>query len=255
MKGPRPFGQVFLHSQHYIQKIIDNLDITGKDVLEIGPGRGVITSYLAEKAASLVCVEIDHVLAQDLSRNFSANEKIQIINQDILRFKFPANGEPKVIFGNVPYYISKDLIEYLIANRLNISRAYLTFQKEFADKLFAGPGDPQYGPLSCRLQFYCKVKRLFDIPAGAFRPVPKVESSFLRLDFLAKPAYDIIDEDSFWRLINRAFSQRRKKIANTLDLDDKILEAMGLNKDSRPQDLSLSEYFKLCWHIKGNLNV
>jgi 16S rRNA (adenine1518-N6/adenine1519-N6)-dimethyltransferase len=255
MKGPRPLGQVFLHSQHYIQKITDNLDIDGADVLEIGPGRGAITYFLAAKAASLVCIEIDTALANELSQKFSLNTKVKIINEDILRFESFSSQGSKVVFGNVPYNISKELIEYLIANRLNFSKAYLTFQKEFADKLFAKPGDSQYGVLSCRLQFYCKVTPLFDIPAGAFRPVPKVESSFIRLDFLTKPAYDVIDEDLFWRLIRQGFSQRRKKIANTLDLSPEVFESIGINKDSRPQELSLSDYAKLSRYLQENRDV
>lgn len=250
MKGPRPLGQVFLYSRHYIQKIADNLKIDGANVLEIGPGRGAMTSILAAKAGSLVCVEIDSSLAQGLSRVFSANSKIKIVNQDILKFRFQDELSPMVIFSNAPYNISKDLIEYFIFNNRNISIAYLTFQKEFADKLFAVPGDEQYCALSCRAQFYSKVTHLFDIPAGAFQPVPKVESTFLRLDFLTKPDYDVIDEDFFWRLINRAFSQRRKKIANTLNIGDEVFKCAGIDKDSRPQDLSLSDYVKLSQRLR-----
>lgn len=248
MRQLNSLGQVFLTDPVYIQRIFKSLKIEGGTVLEIGPGRGVLSGLLAEKAASLYCVEVDRRFCNFLRRKFRHRNGVKIIHSDILKFSLPEIGNNTIIFGNVPYQISSRLIKYLVKYRASIQVAYITFQKEFFEKIIAKPSGKGYNFLSCYAQYYLKAERIFDIEAAAFTPVPKVDSTFSRLNFYSRPQYKVRNEDFLFAIIRRAFSSRRKKIANALSLskDDRdFFESIGLNLNSRPEDLSLGSYVNI----------
>lgn len=245
MRQKRSLGQVFLKDKKYIAKILDSLDISGKNVLEIGPGQGEISAAISERAKFLWCVEIDCRFYNYLENKFRQKSNVKIINNDILKFPFSQIAKKTVIFGNVPYHISSRLIKYLIENRKFIDKVYLTFQKEFAQKLLAQPSSKQYNFISCYTQYYVKIKKLFDIPAVSFQPVPKIDSSFIRIDFYRNGPHKAKNEEFLFKIIHKAFSNRRKKIINSLSVPVDILSKFKINRDLRAQDLSLEQYILL----------
>jgi len=245
IKQKRSLGQIFLKDKRYIQKILNQLSISKKTVVEIGPGTGEISALLAKQVRRLYCVEIDSGLYNILCKRFCAQANIEIIRADILDFALSKLGKKIIVFGNVPYYISSQLIEYLICYHKCIDKAYLTFQKEFAQKLLAEEGQSQYTFLSCHIQYYAKVKKMLDIPAGAFDPHPKVDSSFINLKFRKYPLYKVKSEKLLFRTIRTAFSNRRKKIINSLPISGNkadFFSQLKIDPDLRPQNLSLKEY-------------
>lgn len=245
MRQRRLFGQVFLNDKRYIQKILDKLDVEGEVVLEIGPGKGAITNYLSGRAKHLYCVEIDKQFCNFLQAEFCEKKNVEIIHADILKFPLSKLGKNVIVFGNVPYQISSELIKYLIDYRKYIKRAYLTFQKEFVQKLTAKPSSGDYNFLSCYVQYYAEIERLFDIKASAFEPVPKVDSTFSKFNFYRKFPLVAENEDFLFKVIGKAFSSRRKKIINALSLsksNQSFFESAGLNLNLRPENLSLKDY-------------
>ena len=248
MKQLHSFGQVFLADSESIQKIVENLDIKGKEVLEIGPGKGVISRLIAEEAKKLYCVEVDRRLCGFLRKEFLKNDNVEIIHADILKFPLSKLGNKVIVFGNVPYHISSELIKYLVGYRKYIEIAYFTFQKEFVQKMSAKVSNNNYNFLSCYVQYYAKVEGIFDIKASAFDPRPKVDSTFSKIDFYSKPQYKARDEVFLFKVIRKAFSSRRKKIANALNLsksNQSFFEAKGLNSNLRPENFSLEEYVSI----------
>ncbi len=259
MKFNKEMGQVFLTDSGYIKKIIDSLEAEGKDVLEVGPGRGEITRHLLKKVNSLYCVEIDRRLVTILEKHFSSYNNFKVINEDILKVDISIFKKHLVVFGNIPYYLSNQLIKHFINQRAWIDKAYFTFQKEFAGKLCAKPGDKSYSFLSCYVQYFSKVKIIFDIPNTAFRPRPKVDSSFLRIDFSREPLYEVKDEKLFFKLIRTAFAGRRKKLMNSLNsmYDKELLREVakntGLNLEIRPDSFPLEAYCEIANCLTGKI--
>ncbi len=248
MRQLHSYGQVFLTDQECIQKIFNNLDIAGKQVLEIGPGKGVISELLAKRVKNLYCVEVDRRFCGFLRKKFSKNDNVEIIHNDILKFKLSKLGEKTIVFGNAPYHISSELIKYLINNRNYIEIAYFTFQKEFVQKITAKPSSDNYNFLSCYIQYYAKVEKIFDIKASAFDPVPKVDSAFSKIVFYGEPPYKAKNEDFLFKIIRKAFSSSRKKITNALNLSERnqdFLKSMGLDLNLRPENFSLEDYVQI----------
>ncbi|MBU1809801.1 MAG: ribosomal RNA small subunit methyltransferase A [Candidatus Omnitrophica bacterium] len=271
MKGARPFSQVFLRDKKYIKKILDSLDIEGEEVLEIGAGCGELSGFLYPRAKFLYCVEVDAKFIPSLKSKFCDIPNTQVIKSDILKFSLsklnPVRSKSPeiivaskaatsigvkkklIIFGNIPYQISKRIIKYLVENRSHIKRAYLTCQKEFSQKLIASVSTEHYGFLTCFIQYYAKVENLFDIPSSAFYPVPKVDSSFVKIEFYRDSPYNKVrNVDYLFKIVRQAFSQRRKKIINSLSLlkdGDKFLSSLGISPNVRAENLSLKEYISL----------
>jgi len=251
MKPDPALSQVFLKNPYYLEKITNSLEIDKKTVLEIGPGEGQLTQYLIKEAKFLYCVELDKRFYLFLTNRFSSKKNIKIIQADILKFPISTFRKKLSIVGNIPYGISKKIVIFLIKNRKLIVDAYLTVQKEFADKLAAKVATKKYGFLSCQLQYYADVKKMFDIPADSFWPQPKVDSSFMKLTFLSSPRYPVKDETSLFKLIAKVFSQRRKKVLTILkseyqkdELCD-IFSKLSIKLSSRPSDISLEKFCKL----------
>jgi 16S rRNA (adenine1518-N6/adenine1519-N6)-dimethyltransferase len=248
MKQSRSLSQIFLRDRRFIQKIMDAVPFAGRDVLEIGPGSGVMTERIASCARSLSCVELDSRFAAALGARFSAQKTVTIVNVNILSYDLSLLTCKPLIFGNVPYAISNELIRYLVNSRTRFDTAYLTVQKEFADKLAARVSTKPFSFLSCYIQYYARVERLFDIPAAAFSPIPKVDSSFVSLDFYQKLPFPALSEERLFMIIRAAFSQRRKKIANSLRAfiaDTAIFESLAIAPAARAENVSLAQYVAL----------
>ncbi|MDD4955877.1 MAG: 16S rRNA (adenine(1518)-N(6)/adenine(1519)-N(6))-dimethyltransferase RsmA [Candidatus Omnitrophica bacterium] len=255
MKQSHSLGQVFLTDKNYVRKIINSLDINNAAVLEIGSGPGEISAQIVEKCKFLYCVELDPRFITVLETKFRNKDNVKIMHYDILKFPVSKLGSKVVVFGNVPYQISNSLIDYFVENRSAIKKAYLTFQKEFVDKLIAKPGSKDYGFLSCYVQYYAGIKKFFDIPKGAFTPIPKVNSSFMALEFYDEPPEKAQDENLLFTVIREAFSQRRKKIANSLAkfiAAEDLFSYLGINPDLRAENISLRQYVSVANRIFRN---
>ncbi len=245
MKLSHSLGQVFLTDKNYVNRIVNFLDLEDEIVLEIGSGPGEISAQIAEKSKFLYCVEYDPRFVNVLEKKFRNKDNVKVIHSDILKFSIAGLGEKIIIFGNVPYQISNSLIGYLIDNRDFIKKAYLTFQKEFVGKLIAEAGSNDYGFLSCFLQYYAAAAKVFDIPKGAFTPQPKVDSSFLALNFYRRPPDKAEDEKLLFKIIRQAFGQRRKKISNSISgfvPGGDLLRSLKINPDARAENISLKQY-------------
>ncbi|MBU1112397.1 MAG: ribosomal RNA small subunit methyltransferase A [Candidatus Omnitrophica bacterium] len=246
MKQKRSLAQVFLKDQKYIERILASLDVDNEVVLEIGSGPGDISEAIARRAKSFFCLEIDPRFCEHLRKRLERYSNTQVIEIDALRFDFSRLSEKAVVFGNIPYQVSSKLIDRLVQYRKLVKRVYLTVQKEFAEKLLAGESLPQYGTISCLVQYYAKVKKIFDIPAGSFKPQPKVNSTFIKLEFYHNLPQPARDEKLLFRLIDRAFSQRRKKIINSLPQEARAaFSSLGIRPDLRAENLSLKEYIAI----------
>ena len=260
LKAIRPkksLGQNFLVDKNIINKIIETINIAKKDiVLEIGPGSGALTSQLLDKAKFVSAVEIDSRFCKVLKERFKKKKNLEILNKDILELDFSslkqlARNKLKVI-GNIPYYISSSIIEYLIENRRFIDEICITVQKEFAEKILASAGSKGYGILSCLAQFYTEAAKLFTINKDSFLPGPKVDSVFLRLNVLEDPRFRVQSEVLLFKIIHASFSQRRKTILNSLSRIvpkvklEGLLNKLKIDCGLRPENISLKDFVSIC---------
>ena len=249
MKFSKDLGQIFLKNKKYLERIASLLEIEGEDVLEIGAGRGELTQYLVSRAKSLICIEIDSRFIQILKEKFSSYSSVEIICGDILKLDFKNLGKKLVVVGNIPFQISSPLLFRLIEYRQFIKKAFLTFQKEFAQKLVASPKSKDYSFLSCYTQYYAQVKILLTIPRKNFSPPPKVDSCLVKIDFFDNLPYKVKDEKFLFQLIKKAFSQRRKKLINALDKYKSdlifLLDKLKIDKNIRVDALSLEKYCQI----------
>ncbi len=255
MKQSVPFSQVFLKDPYYIEKTVKAISCEGGIVLDIGAGDGQISSLIAEKAGFLYCLEIDPNLAGVIQQKLADRRKVKVIQADIRDVSLSDLGKKIIVFSNVPYHLSSKLIEYLVSFRKNIKTNYLILQKDFAKKLSHKSGKP-YGFISCMIQYYAKIKHLFDIPAGAFRPAPKVDSSLIELKFYQKKPFVAKNDDFLFRLVKKSFSQRRKKMANIIRQDFSVealdaLTKINLDLNKRPEQTSLEDFCKISDFISG----
>ncbi|MCF7872846.1 MAG: 16S rRNA (adenine(1518)-N(6)/adenine(1519)-N(6))-dimethyltransferase RsmA [Candidatus Omnitrophica bacterium] len=250
MRQNRSFSQIFLKDKYYIGKVVSKLDCRGKSVLEIGSGAGQISKIIAKKAKFLYCVEIDPTLVKATREELAKAENTEIIQADIRDISLIEFKKNLLIFSNVPYHLSSKLIEYLVFYKKKVTSSYLILQKEFAKKISAKPGSKVYGPISCLVQYYAKIKHLFDIPAGAFRPSPKVSSSFVELKFFKEALTPVKDKDFFFKFIKLSFRQRRKKISTLIkqefsDESLKLLSKLNIDLSQRPEQIALEDFCKI----------
>jgi 16S rRNA (adenine1518-N6/adenine1519-N6)-dimethyltransferase len=220
MPAKPKLGQNFLNNTEAIERIAASLgDLTGRTVLEIGPGAGAITSALVARAAHVVAVELDPALAAHLRAQFPP-EKLTVHNQDVLAFDLAAAaaeaGQQLLIFGNLPYYITSQILLKLAANHAVIDGAALMVQREVADRITAAPGSRDYGLLSVTVQLYGPATNLFTLPPSAFTPPPDVHSSVFRWRFAPRFAELGVDEASFPPFVRKVFAQKRKTLSNNL---------------------------------------
>lgn len=252
IKPKKSLGQNFLADRNIREKIVKAIEFNLHDtVLEIGPGRGEITSLLLPKVKKIYALEIDKALCATLKETLGNCLNLELINEDILEFDLSSIPEQIKVVGNIPYYISTPIIEHLFKNREKIEVIFMTVQKEFAKRMSAAPGSRDFSSLSCFVQYYAEPKVLFNIKRGSFYPVPNVDSSFIRLKIRKEPAVKVTDEKRLFSVIRAAFNQRRKTLRNSLEgiITEEALEKFyrdnHINKGIRPESLSLKQFAAL----------
>ena len=258
----KKFGQNFLIDDHVITKIINAAEITKDDlVLEIGPGIGTMTQYLAESARKVIAVEIDKNLIPILGETLAEYDNVTVINEDILKLDINRlveeenAGKPIKVVANLPYYITTPIIMGVFESHVPLQSITVMVQKEVADRMQVGPGSKDYGALSLAVQYYAKPYIVANVPPNCFIPRPGVGSAVIRLTRYEEPPVTVKDESLMFKLIRASFNQRRKTlqngIANSPELPyskaqvEKALEKMELAANVRGESLTLAEFAKL----------
>jgi 16S rRNA (adenine1518-N6/adenine1519-N6)-dimethyltransferase len=241
------FGQNFLVDRHYIDRIVAAIDPQLDDnLVEIGPGLGALTVPLLERLEHLTVIEIDRDLAAKLSAQYPP-ARLTLHNADALEFDFSSLGADLRAVGNLPYYISSPLLFHLALHDANLRDVTVMLQREVVERMVAAPDTPAYGRLSVMLQVRFRIERLFIVPAGAFRPAPKVDSAVARLTPLHAERLQLADEALFARIVAAAFGQRRKTLRNALKTiaQEDQLERAGIAPSARGETLSVADFVRL----------
>ena len=265
----KKFGQNFLIDEHVLDKIIRAAEITKDDyVLEIGPGIGTMTQYLACAAREVTAVEIDRALIPILEDTLKEYD-VSIINEDILKVDIAAlakeknGGRPIKVVANLPYYITTPIIMGLFESHVPLESITVMVQKEVADRMQVGPGTKDYGALSLAVQYYAEPYIVANVPPNCFMPRPAVGSAVIRLTRHQKPPVEVMDEKLMFRLIRASFNQRRKTLANglknsgELNLSKEVItaaiEKLGKGSSVRGEALDLEEFARLTNIIKEEM--
>ena len=243
-------GQHFLHERGIISKIVLAVDPQpGDRLVEIGPGQGAITFPLLERHHELTVIEFDRDLIAPLTEAAEGRGTLQVIHSDVLQVDFTAlaAGGTIRLVGNLPYNLSSPILFHALDHAAVVRDMHFMLQKEVVDRMAAGPGSKVYGRLGVMLQAYCRVMPLFDVPPGAFRPPPKVDSAVVRL--VPKPPEQIAvqDRDMFARVVRDAFSQRRKTLRNALSnvCDADAIAAAGIDPTLRAEQVPVEAFVAL----------
>ena len=250
-KARKRFGQNFLHDPGVIRQIVSAIGpAPGQRLVEIGPGQGAITKELLKVAGRLDAVELDRDLIEPLAKMCGDLGELQIHCADALRFDFHQLAEDDQrlrIVGNLPYNISTPILFHLTDQLDCIQDMHFMLQKEVVNRMAAEPGSKAYGRLSVMLQVKCAVMPLFDIGPGAFKPAPKVDSAFVRLQPHSKPVVQIDDDVVFAKVVTQAFAQRRKTLRNSLRelIDADGIQGLGIDPVIRAERLTLDEFAAL----------
>ena len=258
----KKFGQNFLIDTGVLDRIISASEITKEDcVLEIGPGIGTMTQYLAESAREVIAVEIDKALIPILEDTLSAYDNVTVINDDILKVDINRiaeernGGKPIKVVANLPYYITTPIIMGLFEKHVPLKSITIMVQKEVADRMQVGPGTKDYGALSLAVQYYAKPQIIANVPPNCFIPRPNVGSAVIRLTRYEQPPVTAQDEALLFAIIRASFNQRRKTLANglsnakelklTREQVVEVLEQMGLSATIRGEALTLEQFAQL----------
>ncbi len=263
----KKYGQNFLIDTHVLEKIISSAQITEEDVvLEIGPGIGTMTQYLACAAKKVIAVEIDRSLIPILEDTLGEYKNVRIINEDVLKLDLAKlaleenEGHPIKVVANLPYYITTPIIMGLFEKHVPLESITVMIQKEVADRMQVGPGTKDYGALSLAVQYYAIPYIVANVPPNCFMPRPAVSSAVIRLTKRKEPAVLVEDESLMFRLIRASFNQRRKTLVNGLknsaELDfskeeiQNAVETLGKGVNVRGEMLSLEEFATLANYLK-----
>jgi len=257
----KKLGQNFLVDENVVRKIILFSQTEGKEVIEIGAGPGTLTVYLAKTAQKVFAVEIDKKILNVLKEVCQNLSNVQIVNSDFLELnvKNLTNSNKIYIVGNLPYYITSQILFKLFEERECIEKFTIMVQKEVAQRLLAKPGTKEYGNLTVAMNFYCEIEDYFYVSKNVFYPKPEVDSAVLRARF--KDNLPEIEHRDFFKIVHACFSTRRKTILNALsnqfDIEKerlkKVLFTAGLDESLRAENLSLDDYVKLYWHLKKEI--
>lgn len=259
MSAKKKFGQNFLIDSNVLDGIVSASGVTKDDcVLEIGPGIGSLTQYLAEAAGKVVAIEIDKTLIPVLADTLSEYDNVTVINEDVLKVDIASmvndynSGRPIKVVANLPYYITTPIIMKLFESGAPIESITVMVQKEVADRMVMGPGNKDYGSLSLAVGYYAKADAVMDVPPSSFIPQPGVGSAVVRLTRYDKPTVEVKDAGYMFEIIRCAFNQRRKTLANALSNSPQLhvsrqkvqeaLKEMGIGELSRGEVLSLQEF-------------
>ena len=260
------FGQNFLTDSTVIESILEAADISKDDfVLEIGPGIGTMTQYLAEACREVTAVEIDKNLIPILQDTLKDWDNVEIINEDILKTDLKKlaeeknEGKPFKVAANLPYYITTPIILALFEKKVPLKSVTVMVQKEVAERMQAGPGTKDYGALSLAVQYHARTKIAVEVPKNCFMPVPKVDSAVVHMEIYDTPPVSVSDEKLLFRLIRASFNQRRKTLANGIKNSpelsfsrenvEKALEECGLPVNIRGEALTLEQFAELANHL------
>ncbi|MBI1819942.1 MAG: ribosomal RNA small subunit methyltransferase A [Nitrospirae bacterium] len=246
----KSLGQHFLIDPNIVRKIIETAEVHASDeILEIGPGKGILTRQLAERSKRVIAVEIDRQLALYLKQNLGSYSNLEIIPGDILKINFDILPERFKVVANIPYQISSPLLTRLIHEGTRISSMTLMIQKEVADRIVALPGIKNYGPLSIYVQFYAAASSVFHIQGSSFSPPPKVTSSVIKIIPLSAPRISPLSKPFFFKLVKAAFAHRRKSIRNSLKDEgyrpeeiDPAFRSLHLDSGRRAETLTIEEF-------------
>ena len=258
----KKFGQNFLIDTRVLDRIIESAEITKEDcILEIGPGIGTMTQYLAENAREVVAVEIDKNLIPILEDTLSEYDNVTVINDDILKVDINKivqeknGGKPIKVVANLPYYITTPIIMGLFESHVPLQSITIMVQKEVADRMQVGPGTKDYGALSLAVQYYAKPEIVANVPPNCFMPRPNVGSAVIRLTRYDAPPVQVDDEKRMFALVRASFNQRRKTLVNGLtnapelglskEQVQEALEKMGLSPTIRGEALTLEQFAEL----------
>lgn len=257
----KKYGQNFLIDANILHKIVEAAQITREDcVLEIGPGIGTMTQYLAETAGQVIAVEIDRGLIPILQDTLSSYPNVTVLCEDILKVDLLAlaeqsGGRPIKVVANLPYYITTPIIMALFESHMPLLSITVMVQSEVAERMQTGPGTKDYGALSLAVQYYAKPEIVARVPASCFLPRPNVDSTVVRLVRYEKPPVDAADGAFLFAVIRASFNQRRKTLANglanagglgvTRGQVEEALEEMGLSKTVRGETLTLKQFSEL----------
>ena len=259
----KKFGQNFLIDPHVLDKIIAAAKITKDDfVLEIGPGIGTLTQYLAEAAREVVAVEIDSSLIPILEDTLSSYDNVSVINEDVLKVDLKKlaeernGGKPVKVVANLPYYITTPIIMGLFESHVPLKSLTVMVQKEVALRMQAGPGTKDYGALSLAVQYYADPYLAANVPPNCFMPRPNVGSAVIRLTRFEETPVKVKDEALLFRLIRASFNQRRKTLQNGLVNSPELhfskeqvaaaIETLGVSPSVRGEALTLEQFAALC---------
>lgn len=259
LHSKKKFGQNFLIDTHVLDKIISAAGITGDDcVLEIGPGIGTMTQYLAEHAGKVVAVEIDTNLLPILDETLKGYSNVTVINSDILKLDMNQlvdeynDGRPIKVVANLPYYITTPIIMGLFESNVPIDNITVMVQKEVADRMQVGPGSKDYGALSLAVQYYAKPYIVANVPPNCFIPRPNVGSAVIRLTRYKEPPVQVDEPGVMFRLIRASFNQRRKTLQNGLNNSPEVpytkeqiavaIESLGVPASVRGEALTLEQF-------------
>ena len=266
----KSFGQNFLTDTNILQKIVDTAEVDDQvNVIEIGPGIGALTEFLAERAAEVMAFEIDHRLVPILADTLRDFDNVTVVNEDILKvdlaqhihnFKNP--DLPIKVVANLPYYITTPILMHLIESGIPFSEFVVMMQKEVADRISAKPNTKAYGSLSIAVQYYMTAKVAFIVPRTVFVPAPNVDSAILKMVRRPEPAVAVEDEKFFFKVSKASFTHRRKTLWNNLtgyfgktdEIKDKLTKALdqaGLSPSVRGEALGLEEFASLADALKG----
>ncbi len=256
-------GQNYLVDLGAAQRIVEALgDISDRSVIEIGPGRGVLTDILARRAKRVIGIELDRVLAAQLRMRYATRGNVEILESDFVTAEFtsmvgrrpgplhdlrPTQPETVDVVGNLPYYITSDIVLRILQLHQNIDRAVIMVQREVADRIAATPGSRDYGLLSATAQLFAGVEKLFTLPPGAFSPPPQVHSSVIRLTMAPRLEELQVEEEPFIAFLKLAFAQKRKTLANNLRSRydaaaiRAALKSAGARADVRAEAMSLEK--------------
>jgi 16S rRNA (adenine1518-N6/adenine1519-N6)-dimethyltransferase len=260
-KIAKKFGQNFLVDEGVLRAIIEGSELTKEDyVLEIGPGMGVMTQALCEKAGKVLAVEIDRELIPILKVSLFGYDNVKVINEDVLRLDLKKVLEenfgdvPVKVVANLPYYITTPIIMKLLEEEINFKSITVMVQKEVGERLCAAPGGKDYGAITVAVQYRCIPRQLLSVPPESFIPQPEVDSMVIRLDSREKPPVNLIDEKMYFRVVKASFGQRRKTLLNALSSGNlgktkeelrTILLKHDIDEKRRGETLSLEEFARI----------
>ena len=261
------YGQNFLIDEHVLGKIIRSAGITEDDfVIEIGPGIGTLTQYLAYSAREVAAIEIDDALIPILEDTLSGYDNVTVIHEDVLKVDLTKlveeknGGKPVKVVANLPYYITTPIIMGLFENHVPVESITIMVQKEVADRMKTGPGSKDYGALSLAVQYYARPELVANVPPNCFMPRPRVGSAVIRLTKHEKPPVEVQDEKLMFQIIRASFNQRRKTLVNGLynapelhipkECTASDLEEMGVAPGIRGEALELSQFAELSSRLK-----